>query len=143
MSQFIQQAVFHNDNQFTLSDEEQISKVVNTRKNPNFSLLPPFAAATSLHLTQWWHKLAGHVYNRQILISGSIFPKFLDAQSCWDMAWLVYQKQAQKFTQCLVVNLVDANFLSSTIFIHKQNYQLPGIHKTNWCKTIGLFTVTS
>ena len=30
-----------------------------------------------------------------------------------------------------------ANFLGSTISIHKQNYQLPGIHETTWCKTMG------
>ena len=135
MSQYIQQAAFHNDNQFPLYDAEQVSKVVNSRQSPNFSLLLPFAAATPLNLTHWWHTLDRHAYNRQILISGSSFPKFLDIQSCWDMAWLVYQEKALKNSfNVWWVNLVDANFLSSTILINKQNYQLPGIHKTNWCK---------
>ena len=39
MSQYIQQAVFHNDNQFTLYGWEEISEVVNLMKNPNFSCL--------------------------------------------------------------------------------------------------------
>ena len=34
VSQYIQQAVFHNDNQFTVYDTEQISKVVNSGKIP-------------------------------------------------------------------------------------------------------------
>ena len=107
----------------------------------NVSFLPPFAAATLLNFTQWWHKLGRRVYSRLILISGSIIPKLLYIQSRWDMALLVYKKQAhESWFNILWVNLVDANFLSSTIFIHKQNYQLPGIHKANWWKTIGLFT---
>ena len=36
VSQYIQQAVFHNDNQFTLYGWEEISEVVNLIKNPNF-----------------------------------------------------------------------------------------------------------
>ena len=39
VSQYIQQAVFHNENQFTLYDWEDISEVVNLMKNPNFSCL--------------------------------------------------------------------------------------------------------
>ena len=79
------------------------------------SFLPPFAAATPLDFTQRWHKLERHVY-RQILISGSSIPKLLYIQSRWDMAWLVYKKQAQKLIQSL---LVDANFLSSISFTNK------------------------
>ena len=80
------------------------------------SFLPPFAAATPLDFTKWWHKLGRHVYSRQILISGSTIPKFLYIQSRWDMAWLVYKKQAQKLIQSL---FVDANFLSSISFTNK------------------------
>ena len=66
------------------------------------SFLPPFAAATLLNFTQWWHKLGRRVYSRLILISGSIIPKLLYIQSRWDMALLVYKKQARKLIQYFV-----------------------------------------
>ena len=82
------------------------------------SFLPPSAAATLLDFTQWWHKLDRHVYSRQLLIIGSVITRFCacKAAGIW-LDWFIRSKHTYGFN-ILWVNVVDANFFSSTVFIH-------------------------
>ena len=55
--------------------------------------------------------------------------------------WFIRNKHKNR-SDIWSVNLVDANLLSRTVFIHKHNCQVPGIHEITCCIAIkGLFAI--
>ena len=56
--------------------------------------------------------------------------------------WFIRNKHKNR-SDIWSINLVDANFLSKTVFILKHNYQVRGIHEITCCIAIGLFPITT